>query len=172
MKYISTVNNKEYTIEIIDKKHLSIDGVIHEIDFESISGQPVFSLIIDGKSHEAFVYFEENRWRVMLQGNLYPVLVEDEREKRLRAASGNTVSQTGEYHLKAPMPGIIISVPVESGQEIRAGDTLAILESMKMQNELKSPCDGIVTRIRVQSGDSVEKKQTLISINQKARKNE
>ena len=164
MKYIATTNEEEFEIEIIDEENLKIKGTPRQVDFEAISGQPVFSLILDGKSYEAFVYQEDNEWKVLLRGNLYTVLVEDEREKRLRAASGSSIAQASEFHLKAPMPGIIVSIPVELNQDVKAGDTLLILESMKMQNELKSPRDGKVTQILVQAGNSVEKKQTLMSI--------
>ena len=164
MKYITTLGDREYTIEIIDENRVSVDGVVYEIDFESISGQPVFSLLFDGKSHEAYVYPDEDQWEVLLNGILYPVLVEDEREKRLRSSYGSHPSSFGEYYLKAPMPGLVISIPVSDGMEVAEGDVLVILESMKMQNELKSPKAGVVSRVRVNQGDNVERKQTLMSV--------
>jgi biotin carboxyl carrier protein len=164
MKYITTVEDKQYAVEIIDDKHVSIDGKVYTIDFESVSGQPVYSLIVDGKSHEAYVQPGEEAWQVLLRGRLYPVQVEDEREKRLRAAAGGGVAETGEFHLKAPMPGLVVAVRVTEGQEVKKGDVLLILESMKMQNELKAPRDGKVSRIRVKPGESVEQKQPLLSV--------
>ena len=56
MKYVTTIGDTEFTIEIIDKGHISLNGKVMEVDFESISGQPVYSLVIDGKSYEAYVY--------------------------------------------------------------------------------------------------------------------
>jgi len=164
MKYITTVEDKQFMVEIIDDKHISVDGKVYEIDFETVSGQPVFSLIVDGRSHESFVYQDEDDWQVLLRGRLYPVTVEDEREKRLRAAAGGGVAETGEFHLRAPMPGLVVAIPVSEGQEIRKGQVILILESMKMQNELKAPRDGTVGRIRVKPGESVEQKQTLLSV--------
>jgi biotin carboxyl carrier protein len=70
--------------------------------------------------------------------------------------------QSGEIQLKAPMPGLIISIPVKEGQEVGKGDTLIVLESMKMQNELKAPREAIVTGIRVKTGDNVDHNQILI----------
>jgi biotin carboxyl carrier protein len=101
---------------------------------------------------------------VLLRGRLYPAQVEDEREKRLRAAGGGGVADSGEYHLKAPMPGLVVAVPVSEGEAIKKGQVLLILESMKMQNELKAPRDGTVHRVRVKPGESVEQKQTLLSV--------
>jgi biotin carboxyl carrier protein len=164
MRYITTVDNKEYLVEIIDEKHIIINGKTYEVDFESVSGQPVYSLIVDGKSHESYVQQGDDNWQVLLRGRLYPVTVEDEREKRLRAAAGGGVAETGEFHLKAPMPGLVVAIPVNEGQEIKKGQVILILESMKMQNELKSPRDGTIGRIRVKTGESVEQKQTLLSV--------
>jgi biotin carboxyl carrier protein len=164
MKYITTVEDRQYLVEVIDEKHVSVDGKLYNVDFESVSGQPVFSLIVDGKSHEAYVQEGDDNWQVLMRGRLYPVKVEDEREKRLRAAAGGGVAETGEYHLKAPMPGLVIAVPVAEGQEVKKGQVLLILESMKMQNELKSPRDGKISRIRVKSGESVEQRQALLSV--------
>jgi|SRR5687768_8933027 len=164
MKYITTVGDKQFLVEIIDDRHVSVDGKVYEVDFESVSGQPVYSLIVDGKSHESYVAQVDDIWQVLMRGRLYPVTVEDERAKRLRAAAGGGVAETGEFHLKAPMPGLVVTIPVAEGQEVKKGQVLLILESMKMQNELKSPRDGKVNRIKVKPGESVEQRQTLLSV--------
>jgi biotin carboxyl carrier protein len=164
MKYITTVEDRQFLVEIIDEKHVSVDGKVYEVDFESVSGQPVYSLILDGKSHESYVAPGDHDWQVLIRGRLYPVTVEDEREKRLRSAAGGGVAETGEFHLRAPMPGLVVAILVEEGQAIKKGQVLLILESMKMQNELKSPRDGTAGRIRVKAGETVEQKQTLLSV--------
>ena len=164
MKYITTVEGKQYVVEIIDDKHVNVNGKLYEVDFESVSGQPVYSLILDGKSHESYIARGDENWQVLLRGRLYPITVEDEREKRLRAAAGGGVAESGEFILKAPMPGLVVAVPVSEGQQIKKGQVILILESMKMQNELKAPRDGTVQRVKVKAGESVEQKQTLLSV--------
>lgn len=164
MRYITTVEGKQFLVEIIDEKHISVDGMVYEVDFESVSGQPVYSLIVNGQSHEAYAAQDEDNWQVLLRGRLYPITVEDEREKRLRSAAGGGVAETGEFHLKAPMPGLVVAIPVTEGQAIQKGEVLLILESMKMQNELKAPRDGTLGRVRVRVGETVEQKQTLLSV--------
>ena len=164
MKYITTIDGKEYTVEIIDEKHVSINGQTLTVDFHAVGGQPVYSMIIDGKSYVAYAYPDEKDWQVLLRGRLYQAQVEDEAEKRLRANAGGGVAETGEFKLKAPMPGLVVAVPVAEGQEVKKGQVLIILESMKMQNELKSPRDGVVQRIRVNPGESVEQRATLLSL--------
>jgi len=164
MKYITTIDDKQFVVEIIDEKHVSVDGKVYEIDFESVAGQPVYSLIVDGRSHESYIYQGDDNWQVLMRGRLYPVQVEDEREKRLRAAAGGGIAETGEYHLRAPMPGLVVAIPVAEGQPVKRGEVILILESMKMQNELKAPRDGTIGRLRVRPGETVEQKQTLLSL--------
>jgi biotin carboxyl carrier protein len=164
MKYITTVDGKEYQIEVVDEKHVRVGDRLLQVDFESVNGQPVFSVILDGKSYESFISEGDEGWQVLMRGRQYQVIVEDEREKRLRAAAGGGVAEGGEFNLKAPMPGLVVAIPVSEGQEIKKGQVLIILESMKMQNELKSPKDGVVERIRVKPGESVEQKQALLSV--------
>lgn len=164
MKYITNVADAEFLIEVVDEKHVRVNEKLLEIDFAAVSGQPVFSLIIDGKSYEAYISPGEDAWEVLMLGRLYSATVEDEREKRMRAAGSATVSSEGEYHLRAPMPGLIVAILVSEGEAIEKGQVLLILESMKMQNELRSPRAGTVTRIRVKDGDRVEQKAPLMGV--------
>jgi biotin carboxyl carrier protein len=166
MKYVTTIDDKTYRIEINDDKRVIVDGVEYAVDFESVSGQPVYSLLINGRSYEAYVDESEddNNWQVLIRGDLFTASVEDEREKRLRAAAGAVTSSTGEFNLKAPMPGLIVTVPVSEGEAVKKGDILVVLESMKMQNELKSPRDGKVSRVKVKAGDNVEHNQVLLIV--------
>ncbi len=164
MRYIATVDDQEFLIEILDEKHLSINGKVMQIDFESIGDQPVYSLLVDGQSFEAYVYPSETEWQVLLRGHFYPVKVEDARIKRLKAEAGVKVVEQKEFRLRAPMPGLVIDVLVKEGDEVEEGSVLVILESMKMQNELKSPRPGKVSRLRIEPGDSVEQNQTLLSV--------
>ena len=164
MKYVTSVNGKEFLVEIHDEHSLSLDGQLLDVDFGTIADQPVYSLIIGGKSYEAYVYPGDNDYQVLLKGHSYSVKVEDEREKRLRAAGGSTAAESTDFHLKSPMPGMVVALPVAEGEVVKKGQVLVILESMKMQNELKSPRDGKLTRIKVKTGDRVEQRQTLLSV--------
>jgi biotin carboxyl carrier protein len=166
MKYVTTINDKTFVIEINDDKRVIVDGVEYAVDFESVSDQVVYSLLLDGHSYEAYVAESEpsGDWQVLIQGDLFTARVEDEREKRLRAAAGSAISSDDEFSLRAPMPGQIVTVPVAEGDAVHKGDILVVLESMKMQNELKCPRDGKVIRIRIKTGENVEQNQVLMTI--------
>ena len=164
MKYIATIADRQIEVELLPDQQVSVDGELVEADFQSVANQPIYSLILNGQSYEASISPGDDGLQVLLHGQLFNVVVEDERQRRLRQSSGGASVLSGEYNLKAPMPGMIVSIPVEEGQKISTGDILLILESMKMQNELKAPRDGIISRVRVQSGDSVDQNQILMII--------
>jgi biotin carboxyl carrier protein len=164
MKYVTSIDGREYGVEILDEHRIIMDEVIYQVDFIQVGDQPVYSLVVDGQSFDALVYPDEELWQVIIRGKMFSAQVEDEREKRLRAALGAANQDAGEFHLKAPMPGLVVTLPVYVGKQVEKGDVLLVLESMKMQNELRAPRAGQVARIRVNTGDRVEKKETLLSI--------
>ncbi len=165
MKYITTVNNKTFTVEINREGELIINDEIRKIDFHQNESNSIVSLIIDNQSYEVIVEEHEDNYQVMITGDLYEVAVTDEREQRLARATGGLVSAAGEIAIKSPMPGLIVDVPVAVGEEVTAGQTVVVLESMKMQNELKSPRDGVIDRITVKPGQNVEQNKLLVAIN-------
>ena len=95
---------------------------------------------------------------------MYEVNITDERAQRLARATGGFASDSGEISIRSPMPGLIVAVPVQENDEVTKGQTIIILESMKMENELKAPRDGVINRISVNVGDSVEQNKLLITI--------
>lgn len=164
MKYIATIEEQTFEFEINGEDEILVDGDHVAIDFRSIAGQSVYSMLVNGRSYEALVQVEDDNLQVLLRGRLYIVTVEDERQIRLREASSPQTLQHGDFHLKSPMPGLIISIHVSEGQEVSKGDRLIVLESMKMQNELKAPREGIVRSIRVSSGENVDQDQVLLTV--------
>jgi biotin carboxyl carrier protein len=164
MKYVASINGSEVEIEINVDDKIIVNGEPYSVDFRSVAGQPVYSLILNGCSYEALVQPSDKGLEVLLQGQFHLVVVEDERARRLRQTSDTHISKRGEFHLKSPMPGLIISIAVREGQKVSKGDRLITLESMKMQNELSSPLDGIIRSLRVKSGDSVEQNQVLLTV--------
>ncbi|MCI0393862.1 MAG: biotin/lipoyl-binding protein [Chloroflexi bacterium] len=161
MKYITTVNSHEYEIEIDRDDRIIVNGQPYQVDFQQLAEGGILSLLLNNHSIEAIVEEREEAWEVLIFGELYTVNVQDERAYRLAKARGTAAPITGEAAITSPMPGLIIAVPVHEGQEVKKGDKVVILESMKMENELRAPRDGLVLRVNVQPGVSVEKDQVL-----------
>ncbi len=165
MKYITTVSGETYEIEINQEGEILVNGEARVVDFYHGGGShAIYSLIIDNQSYEVIVEERDGKHYVLITGDLYEVDVTDERAQRLAKATGSLVSSSGEVAIMSPMPGLIVAVSVEEGQEVESGQTVAILESMKMQNELKAPRAGVVDRVHVKAGENVEQNKLLVSI--------
>jgi biotin carboxyl carrier protein len=164
MKYQTTINDKVFEIEITTDGEVFVNGQPRHVDFVPL-GETLYSLIRETNSHELLVdWVDGTEHEVLMRGRQYSVSVLDERALLLGSRRGGGVSETGEVSLKSPMPGLIVAIPVQEGDTVTKGQTVIILESMKMQNELKAPRDGTVQRISVQVGQSVEQKKVLITI--------
>ena len=163
MKYVTTVNNKQFEIEILADGSITVDGKKREVDFRALDPS-MYSILAENVSHELTIEQREDEIEVLMRGRLYSNRVLDERALLMAQRSGTLGGESGEVNIKSPMPGLIVAVKVETGQEVKAGDTVIILESMKMQNELKASRDGVVGSVNVQAGQTVEQNKVLVSI--------
>ncbi len=164
MKYQTTINGQTFDIEINPDGEIFLNGEQVDIDFLSL-GETLYSVIMANRSHEVLVdVVDNNEYEVLIGGRQYNVGVLDERALLLGNRRGEAGAASGEISIKSPMPGLIVDVPVAEGDEVIKGQTVIVLESMKMQNELKAPRDGTVQRIGVEVGQSVEQKKVLITI--------
>lgn len=80
------------------------------------------------------------------------------------APAAKPAGTQGSVKVQSPMPGTIISVKVSVGQQVKKGDTVAVLEAMKMENEIPAPQDGTVSSIEVSNGATVETGATLVTL--------
>ena len=99
-----------------------------------------------------------------LDGNWVSVGVRDEQMLLLDRLGFKSALGAGKGQLNAPMPGKILEILCNTGDQVNQGDPVIILEAMKMENELKSPADGIIKSIKVTTGQSVEKNEFLLEV--------
>ena len=164
MRYIATIGDREFVIDLEDEHHIVIDGQRLEVDMERIGPSSLYSLLVNHVSHEVAVEEGGHLFRVMLNGELFEVRVEDERTRRLSRAGHRLPPAVGEVQVTAPIPGLITRVLVEPGQRVSAGQAVALLEAMKMENELRAPKEGTVARVAVEPGQRVEQGEILLTI--------
>jgi len=147
----------------IQDDQLVVDGEPKDYTFEVLR-EGYVSMLVDGKSLPVSVEaIGENTLRVTIGGRRTEVQVKDERDLLVEEFGlGDDAAAGGE--VRAPMPGLVLDVLVEEGDEVAAEQGLLVLEAMKMENELKAPSGGIVTAIHATGGDAVEKDALLIAI--------
>jgi biotin carboxyl carrier protein len=168
MKLTAELNQEEYEIDFRregERVLASIDGRRYEVAVREVEGD-AYLIIADGRVYECRV--EKNRaqpdtLKVHVRNQSYALTLFD--PKRLRGGhSAGTHGVDGSAQIIAPMPGKIVRVVVEQGASVRAGDSIIVVEAMKMQNEMKSPRDGVVMEIRAASGDTVNAGDVLAVI--------
>lgn len=162
MNYTCVVGENTYEIRPGSNQTVDVNGEPHRVDFQTIDEGALYSLLIDNRSWQVLVERNGDEYRVSIDGELYVVNVQDERSRKIQKALTRAAKESGEFVLKAPMPGLVRAVPLLLGQEVHKGQGLVILEAMKMENELRSPRVGVVRDIRVKPGDAVELGQALV----------
>ncbi|MDE0534838.1 acetyl-CoA carboxylase biotin carboxyl carrier protein subunit [Tenacibaculum sp. L6] len=124
--------------------------------------------VLDGnQSYQATILqtnFNKKTYTIQINGNTYEVNIADELDMLIDELGLEVAAEKKENDIKAPMPGLIVSVDVEIGQEVKEGDGILVLEAMKMENTLQAPRDGVVKSIAIQAGDKVEKNTVLIEM--------
>jgi biotin carboxyl carrier protein len=162
---LSAKINGQRSLEIdVNGSSFTIDGTDFPIDVAKL-GPDKFHIIRNNKSFSAEIE-EVNRLTktvsVRINGSTHTVQLKDKFDLLLDKLGMNNGAGSRLNNIKAPMPGLIIDLRVTTGQHIQPGDTLLILEAMKMENIIKSSGEGVVKRVTVKKGDSVEKGQVLI----------
>ena len=118
-------------------------------------GDIVWSGTIDGHSIAVQIRTVANGFTLTYRGNEAKAFVYTEREAGYaRLMPAKKVSDTGKRIL-CPMPGLVVSIAVKEGQEVKAGETVAVIEAMKMENVLRAEIDGRVKKINAKPGDSL-----------------
>jgi biotin carboxyl carrier protein len=161
MKYVTIINNQQFEVEIQRDGSVIVNGKRHEVDWLELP-ESLYSMIKDNKSIEVAIDDNQGTTNVLLEGRLYEAQVLDQRAMMMLNRRGGVKVNSGEIH--APMPGLIVDVLVNVGDTVTEGQTVVILESMKMQNELKAPRDGLVQTVVRSKGDTVDKNALLIVI--------
>jgi biotin carboxyl carrier protein len=161
------------------KLELKIDGRIKEVEFSSTG--PAAQLTYNGQLHEAQVSEPEpDLFIVIINGRVYrceleklangetEVIVNGQRisvtardRKHLSGRFGSSSGESGRAILTAPMPGKVVRILLNQGDEVAAHQGVLIVEAMKMQNEVQSPKAGKVLEVRVSEGQTVNSGETL-----------
>jgi biotin carboxyl carrier protein len=184
MAYISSIHETNYTVateENGQQRQIVLDGAARQIDWRQIAplaaeenGQTAqggrYTLLIEGQSYEVFARqlnkpdeTEGVTYELHIGDQRFEVHVENERERAL-IGSLKSARESGEIKVRAPMPGLVLNVVKAVGEKVERGETVAILEAMKMENDLSTPHEGTVKEVLVNKGQTVNQGDVLVVI--------
>lgn len=156
LPFLLDVNASQYTFQLIDADNITLND--SEVNNQIILDNNKSKLVsVKGMDHEL------KRYQIQIDGRIYHVQISDAVDQQILTMNLKSKRSNQLKELRAPMPGLVRQVNVQAGDQVDAGDSLFILEAMKMENLLKSPVNGKVSDVFVKPGESVEKNQILLS---------
>ncbi|NJK94672.1 MAG: biotin/lipoyl-binding protein [Bacteroidales bacterium] len=140
-KYKFSVNGTEYNVEIIDtidnEIHLEVNGTLYQVAMEK--------------------EIKTSKTPILVRAEVPPP---SSKEKKIQ----KTPTKTANVTVKSPLPGIILTIDVKEGDEVKMGQKLLTMEAMKMANNVLAEKDGVVRSIRVKPSDTVLQNDVLMEI--------
>ena len=154
MKYIVTVEGKTFEIVMGRGGRVWVNDRPHDVDLRGVDSLSRYSLLVDHRSYEAHVErMEEEECCMVVAGRSYRACVHRRPRGDGRSTTASRPPAIGE--VRAPLPGLLVGVPVLVGQWVPEGEVVAVMESMKMNLELHAPWSGVVRSLHGAPGTEV-----------------
>jgi biotin carboxyl carrier protein len=163
--FVISVNSSKFDIKIIDENELNFNS--EKIDYELIqAGSNTYLIKLNNKIFQLTTeQVDSNTFNVLVDGDNFDVTVRTALQEKAYKLLENASTQLSHHtDVKAPMPGLILKIRKNAGEKVEQGESVIILEAMKMENDLKAPSSGIINKIFVSEGSAVEKGAALFSI--------
>lgn len=167
-RYRVALPGGDHVVEL-GETSVGVDGCAMACDLAHAAGDRRFSLLVDGRSWRFVARGGPGgRWDFLLNGREVAVEAVNERAAKIREMSAKAETGTHLQAVRAPMPGLVVEVSVRAGDQVPAGERVAVVEAMKMENELRAAAGGKVARVLIEAGAAVEKDQLLVEFEEPA----
>jgi pyruvate carboxylase subunit B len=165
VKYFVKVGDDEVEV-LVEGDVVSVDGRAHQASVAAIDGTPVSVLRLGDEVCRVVARPGEARGRytLWLDGFRFETEALDERARAIRELTGAAAAAAGPAPIVAPMPGMIVRISAQVGDQVQPGQGLVVMEAMKMENELRATTAGTVRAILAQPGTAVEKGAVLLEL--------
>jgi len=163
--FVVSINKSKLNVKVLNDNELTVDEEKYNYELLPIS-EHSFLLKLNNKVYElTSEKLSSDLFRVLIRGYHYEVTVRTAlQEKAFKLLESSAGLHHHHMNVKAPMPGLILKVRKKVREQVELGESVIILEAMKMENDLKSPASGIIENIYVTEGSAVEKGVILFSI--------
>ncbi len=161
------VSFEEQNIEINIKKDgdnfvTHVDNNEYHLSLNSQSNDPRITCLVNGQNMVVQVRKEKPRYQLVHKGKIAMALISEQRVAELNELMPEKIPQDMSKFLLSPMPGLLIKVCVKEGQEVKAGEELAVVEAMKMENSLRASKDLKIKSILGSEGDNLSVDQKIL----------
>ena len=185
MRFVAKIGDRQHTIEVEANGHarrVTLDGREIAVDWRLVGAAHThlagtdeapadqYSLLSGAHSYDAYVRALDGTsgategttytLEVYIAGRPYTVTVQDARSQALESLAGG-LRISGDAAIRAPMPGLVVNILAVEGAAVQRGQTVVVLEAMKMENDLAAPRAGIVKAVHVAKGQTVNENDVL-----------
>jgi len=164
-EFVVSVNNSKFEVKIIDEWNLIANNVEYKFELFTLSDHSYILKLNDKVFELTSIKFENGNFKIYLDGQVIETTVRTSlQEKAYKLLESSGKFQKRHTDVKSPMPGLILKINKKEGDRVEMGDSIIILEAMKMENDLKAHASGVIDKIFITEGSAVEKGTLLFSI--------
>ena len=163
-EFVVTVNNRKKNVRISGNTIIYVDDKEYHQELYHLSGD-TYLLKLDNRIYEISAdQIDHERFVISIDGKNFEALIRTSNQEKAVSLIELKTSVQNKLDVKAPMPGMILKIQKQVGDEVIQGDSVLILEAMKMENDLRAHISGKIKSINVKEGMAVEKGYTLFTI--------
>ncbi len=163
-EFIVTIKNYKNKVSLNNGNQVTINEKTYDFELVQLINNK-FSLRIGDSFFEVTgLHSNSNNFSVLVNGKSFDTLVLSELQEKARKLLEQKSKASFGTEIKAPMPGMLLKIKKNKGEEVQQGESVMILEAMKMENDLRSPVSGKIKDIYIKEGAPVEKGAKLFSI--------
>ncbi len=160
---IITINNRKRTVKVNNGNEIEINNSKVPVELSQINNSS-YLLKFGNKIFEITAHkLDKEKYGILIDGSYFDVLVRTQLQENANDLQKNKNVTSKKLNIKAPMPGLLLKLKKNIGDQVIVGEPLLILEAMKMENEIRSPVNGIVKEILFSEGQSVEKNSIILT---------
>ena len=163
-EYTASFDSKKISLKVDDDNNITIDGAKIKTELEQVNDY-CFLLKINEKTHEILARkVNEKTYEINIDGKYLLTQINTKLQEKAKEILENKKGASRTESIKSPMPGLILGINKKVGEKVAFGESVLLLEAMKMENEIKSPATGRIKEIFVKKGEKVEKDTLLLII--------
>ncbi len=163
-EYVVTINNKKKEVTLSNNSEVTLDGKNYHYEIIEL-GENDFVMRIDNKFYEISAdKIDSEQYSLFVNGKVVEAVVRTGLQERASSLIEKSSDIKHKMEVKAPMPGMILKIKKNTGDKVQKGDSIVILEAMKMENDIKTPFSGLIKEIKVKENNPVEKGAILFSV--------